>query len=364
MAGQFTYDGNGSPTTYRGTSLTYDPEARATAIGGLTAGYRSDGLRAWKSLDGSKTYFLYDEDGDPVVEMDSNGAVLSSNVFAPDGLVARDQAGTWTQYAFDEEGNVAQRLSATGTVLSSSVYDGYGGGGVTPDPFGYHAQDGYYTDVETGLVYCQNRYYDPGTGRWFTRDPIGYDGGINLYGYCESGPVGVADPSGLYPYYPYMGGGRGFDIPVQPSLFPKEPPKKGNSLRPEICNKKRAGLGAKYAKLQAEVDKYNAAIDDLGSLYFPWMPPPGCPGGWYPGGHAKEIQQLIDGIQNDIDDIFWRCPPPPPGVSALSPSGSQSRSPSMDGGGRVLVPGINPVGGFGGFEPVPTPMGFPVLGFP
>ena len=32
-----------------------------------------------------------------------------------------------------------------------------------------------------------------------TRDPIGYEGGINLYGYCESGPIGTSDPWGLSP---------------------------------------------------------------------------------------------------------------------------------------------------------------------
>jgi RHS repeat-associated protein len=63
--------------------------------------------------------------------------------------------------------------------------------------FGYNARWGYKTDSETGLVYCQNRYYDPANGRWLTRDPISYSGGINLYGYCSGGPVGWADPNGL-----------------------------------------------------------------------------------------------------------------------------------------------------------------------
>ncbi|HRT58999.1 MAG TPA: RHS repeat-associated core domain-containing protein, partial [Candidatus Paceibacterota bacterium] len=30
-----------------------------------------------------------------------------------------------------------------------------------------------YQDEETGLVYYGYRYYDPGTGRWVSRDPLG-----------------------------------------------------------------------------------------------------------------------------------------------------------------------------------------------
>ena len=65
------------------------------------------------------------------------------------------------------------------------------------DCFGYNARWGYVKDA-TGLYYCQNRYYDPANGRWLTRDPIGFSGGINLYGYCGGGPDGAIDPSGLW----------------------------------------------------------------------------------------------------------------------------------------------------------------------
>ena len=130
---------------------------------------------------------------------------------------------------------MAQRLSATGTVQSSSVYDGYGGGGVTPDPFGYHAQDGYYTDVETGLCYCQNQYYDPGTGRWVTRDPIGYDGGINLYGYCEGGAVGRVDPWGTD--YVLLGD-PGYDGYFQAALDNLRGTEKGRDIVREILDPK------------------------------------------------------------------------------------------------------------------------------
>ncbi len=42
-----------------------------------------------------------------------------------------------------------------------------------------------------------HRYYDPAEGRFLTRDPIGYAGGLNLYAYCGNNPVGRSDPSGL-----------------------------------------------------------------------------------------------------------------------------------------------------------------------
>ena len=58
---------------------------------------------------------------------------------------------------------------------------------------------GYRYDAETENYYVRNRYYSPTLGRWLTRDPIGYRGGINLYGYVNSSPVGNVDVSGAVP---------------------------------------------------------------------------------------------------------------------------------------------------------------------
>jgi len=55
---------------------------------------------------------------------------------------------------------------------------------------------GQYEDVETGLYYNLNRYYDPSTGRYINHDPIGMSGGLNLYQYCPN-PVEWVDPLGL-----------------------------------------------------------------------------------------------------------------------------------------------------------------------
>lgn len=85
-----------------------------------------------------------------------------------------------------------------GTVTSNDLCDSYGArtntGGT--DVFGFGAQDGYYTDTETGLTLCTHCFYDPLAGRWLTRDPISYSGGINLYEYVGNNPTNDDDPEG------------------------------------------------------------------------------------------------------------------------------------------------------------------------
>jgi RHS repeat-associated protein len=158
----------------------------------------------WKQPDSSnattRTYFFYDGDT-PVLELDSTGQVSAINTFGANGLVSRRTNNATVFYAFDERGNVAQRLDASGTVLSSHVTDAFGvtvnePANASPSPFGFGGQFGYYTDEETGLVLCTHRYYSTKLGRWMTRDPIGYAGGINLYGFVNNNPIIFADPEG------------------------------------------------------------------------------------------------------------------------------------------------------------------------
>ncbi len=56
---------------------------------------------------------------------------------------------------------------------------------------------GQYYDQQTGLHYNYYRYYDPKTGRYLTPDPIGLEGGINLYAYAKNNPINWLDPWGL-----------------------------------------------------------------------------------------------------------------------------------------------------------------------
>jgi uncharacterized protein RhaS with RHS repeats len=44
--------------------------------------------------------------------------------------------------------------------------------------------------------YYRARWYDPQEKRFITEDPIGLDGGINLYAYVGNDPLNKVDPSG------------------------------------------------------------------------------------------------------------------------------------------------------------------------
>lgn len=51
-----------------------------------------------------------------------------------------------------------------------------------------------------GLHYYAYRYYDPATGRWPSRDPIGERGGLNLYGMVGNNALNRSDILGLQSY--------------------------------------------------------------------------------------------------------------------------------------------------------------------
>ncbi|MBS1708233.1 MAG: hypothetical protein JSS65_05865 [Armatimonadetes bacterium] len=225
----FSYDGNGNETQAGAGSLqfSYDAEDRCTRMGygggtDFSAGYRADGLRAWKQSSqtgGTKRYFLYDG-GLPLIELDSVGNVSAVNTYGPDGLACRTSGGSTVFYSFDQQGNLAQRADSTGAVLTTSGYPAFGysaslgvPNGGHSDPFGYNAQWGYYLDREHSYYLCGHRYYDHDGGRWLTRDPIGFAGGVNLYSYCGQGPVGWFDRTG---HSPTFVGWKGFEGGAEP----------------------------------------------------------------------------------------------------------------------------------------------------
>jgi len=56
---------------------------------------------------------------------------------------------------------------------------------------------GYQAHTEFAFQHVGHRYYDPGSGRFLQRDPIGMQGGFNVYLYVGANPLLFVDPSGL-----------------------------------------------------------------------------------------------------------------------------------------------------------------------
>jgi len=196
----FVYDEDGNPTTYKDETCTYNAHGNLLSYGTtLTAGYNADGLRIWKESGGQRSYYLYD--GEMLLaETNAAGTVTSAYTWGANGLICRDAAAGSTYYLYDPQGSVVQRVDSSGNVIDTDLYDAWGNlqqGTPGSDPVGYCGQHGYYTDVETGLVLCTHRYYDPTIGRWVNRDPIGTDGGNNIYCYCLNNPLNSIDIDGL-----------------------------------------------------------------------------------------------------------------------------------------------------------------------
>ncbi len=88
-------------------------------------------------------------------------------------------------------------LATTGAIYD---YDAFGrefrSSGPAADTVPFHFSS-KFTDVETGLNYYGYRYYDPGNGRWPSRDPIWERGGLNFYGMVKNDPVNRWDRLGL-----------------------------------------------------------------------------------------------------------------------------------------------------------------------
>ena len=118
------------------------------------------------------------------------------------GLLSVVEPGATTRYypAYDGNGNVSEYVNQSGTEVAHFEYDPFGN--LTVDdqsnasafPYRFSTKP---QDSVTGLYYYGYRYYDPVTGRWPSRDPIGELGGINLYGFVGNDGVSLADFLGL-----------------------------------------------------------------------------------------------------------------------------------------------------------------------
>ena len=176
--------------------------------------YDAEGLRTSKTVNGEKTFFVWDGD-QLVMELSESGKVQKRYICGNDLIYADKGENTKKKYyVTDPHGNVVQLTDESGKVTKTYEYDSFGNE-VNPDrkddnPFRYC---GEYYDKETEEIYLRARYYQPAVGRFLTRDT--YTGeedepeSLHLYTYCENDGVNAVDPSGHDAMFLYYAKGAG-----------------------------------------------------------------------------------------------------------------------------------------------------------
>lgn len=116
-------------------------------------------------------------------------------------LMIRDP-GTSDRWFYHQNnvGSVTRVTDGGGAVDNSYTYSAYGRELSASESVGSRFRyTGREWDPRANLYYYRNRWYDPGTAHFSQYDPIGHDGGVNLYGYVDGNPVRLTDPLGEVP---------------------------------------------------------------------------------------------------------------------------------------------------------------------
>ena len=209
----YTYDAAGNVTRIvrdgRPTlDLTWNGQYQLVSVatnGVFAEGYAYDALgrRASTTTWEGTVRHVYDDNWQVIADLDSNGNVLRSYVWGEgiDRLLAVKVGAKSYAALTDAQGTVWGLVGGDGEIVARWTYDawGYVLSEEVTDPdlatFRYRFQGREYSAV-TGLTNFRMRWYDPGTGRWLSKDPIGLIGGMNLYAFCGDNSVCRSDPYG------------------------------------------------------------------------------------------------------------------------------------------------------------------------
>ena len=213
----YTYDAAGNLTSDGTRTFIWDALGRLKQVqqGNQTVatyGYDIQNRRFRKSVGSTTTYYLYNLDNQLIAELSGNGTVLREYVWL-DGqpLVLAEYTGANAGVYFylnDHLGTPQQLLNGdTGAVAWQAAYLPFGEVQISVNTVTNNLRfpEQYY-DAETGLHYNWNRYYDPASGRYVSADPIGLEGGINLYRYVGNNSVNFVDIVGLFRWHGNWGG--------------------------------------------------------------------------------------------------------------------------------------------------------------
>ncbi len=191
---EFTYD-------YRGRRINKRVYTRESDLWSLTSDLRSV-YDNWHLISEVRTQGTAVSTNSYCWGIDLSGSLYGAGGIG--GLLAASLNGTKVFYTADGNGNVLGMIGVlTGTLLAEYEYTPFGKlyriveEQISANPFRFSTK---YCDVETSFYNYGRRYYLPETGQWASRDPLGEQGGVNLYAFCRNNSVNYIDPLGLRDY--------------------------------------------------------------------------------------------------------------------------------------------------------------------
>jgi RHS repeat-associated protein len=136
-------------------------------------------------------------------------------------------------YHCDQIGTPQEMTDEHGEIAWQAQYKAWGEAKVVVEKIRNPLRfQGQYFDHETGLHYNRFRYYDPEIGRYLSKDPIGFAGGLNLHAYVAN-PTQWVDPRGLYAEVTVSGNTVVIILPIEYT---------GPGATPDVISKFNTGI--------------------------------------------------------------------------------------------------------------------------
>ncbi|RWM12892.1 MAG: hypothetical protein EOR72_20465 [Mesorhizobium sp.] len=204
----YAYDANGALLTRKlgnttQQAYTYNDDGRLATVAGATLKYNAFGQRQTSTVTGGGGIFIFGQNGLLLAEYTPAGVLVRNYIYLEGKPFAlEDVAGNISYILNDQVAQPQKMLSASaGTVTWQRVAGIFGN--TVSQPIGATSANpqrfpGQQEDPTSGLYYNYFRDYDPATGRYIEPDPVGLNGGVNLYAYVGNSPVNAADPSGRF----------------------------------------------------------------------------------------------------------------------------------------------------------------------